>query len=77
MTDLLPEQPVCAADAGTWCARFYEWTNNDFLARSADAIVGGTVEIAFILAVRAALSSGCWWTKENGGALVRRRRFFW
>jgi moderate conductance mechanosensitive channel len=51
MTDLLPEQPVCAADAGTWCARFYEWTNNDFLARSADAIVGGTVEIAFILAV--------------------------
>ncbi len=47
----LPEQPACAAEAGTWCARFYEWTKSDFLARSADAIVGSVIEIAFILAI--------------------------
>ncbi|MCX6464433.1 MAG: mechanosensitive ion channel family protein [Pseudonocardiales bacterium] len=51
MTTLLPEQPACATEAGTWCARFYEWTNNDFLARSADAIVGGAIKVAFIVAV--------------------------
>ena len=48
---LLPEQPACAAEVGTWCARFYEWTNNDFLARSADAIVGGGFQIALIVVV--------------------------
>ena len=32
-------EPVCATDPGSWCQRFYEWTDNDFLARSADAIV--------------------------------------
>ena len=52
--DLIPaqlsaEQPACAVEAGTWCSRFYEWTNNDFLARSADAIVGGSAQIAFIV----------------------------
>ncbi|WP_300019032.1 mechanosensitive ion channel domain-containing protein [Pseudonocardia sp.] len=46
---LLPEQPACAAEAGTWCARFYEWTNNDFLARSADTIVGIGFKITLIL----------------------------
>jgi small-conductance mechanosensitive channel len=49
MNTLLPEQPACAAEAGTWCARFYEWTNNDFLARSADAIVGTGLKIVLIL----------------------------
>ncbi len=49
MNNLLPSQPACAADAGTWCARFYEWTNNDWLARSADAIVGTGLRIALIL----------------------------
>ncbi len=48
---LSPEQPACAAEAGTWCSRFYEWTNNDFLARSADAIVGGSAQIAFIVVI--------------------------
>ena len=48
---LLPEQPACAAEAGTWCARFYEWTNNDFLARSADTIVGGGFQIALIVVI--------------------------
>jgi len=42
-------QPDCAADAGTWCARFYQWTNNDFLARSADAIVDRTLSITLII----------------------------
>ena len=49
MNTLLPEQPACAAEAGTWCARFYQWTNNDFLARSADTIVSTTLKIALIL----------------------------
>jgi moderate conductance mechanosensitive channel len=47
--EILPAQPQCAAQPGTWCARFYEWTNNDFLARSADAIVSTTLSIALIL----------------------------
>lgn len=46
---LLPSQPACATEAGTWCARFYEWTNNDWLARSADAIVGTGMRIVLIL----------------------------
>jgi moderate conductance mechanosensitive channel len=46
---LFPGQPACASDAGSWCARFYEWTNNDFLARSADTIVSSTLKIVFIV----------------------------
>ncbi len=49
MNDLLPEQPACATEAGTWCARFYEWTNNDVLARSADTIISASLKIALIL----------------------------
>ena len=44
-------QPDCAQEAGSWCARFYEWTNNDFLARSADTIVDKTVTITVIVVV--------------------------
>jgi small conductance mechanosensitive channel len=39
-------EPVCATDPGSWCQRFYEWTDNDFLARSADAIVAKSFTIA-------------------------------
>lgn len=46
---LLPAQPACAAEAGTWCARFYEWTSNDWLARSADVIVGTGLRITLIV----------------------------
>ncbi|WP_308283045.1 mechanosensitive ion channel family protein [Pseudonocardia nigra] len=46
---LLPTQPECSTEPGTWCARFYEWTNNDFLARSADTIVSTTMSIALIV----------------------------
>ena len=46
---LLPSRPACADDAGSWCATFYQWTNNDFVARSADTIVSTTVSVAFIV----------------------------
>jgi small-conductance mechanosensitive channel len=44
-----PAQPTCAADAGSWCATFYQWTNSDFLARSADTIVSTTFNVALIV----------------------------
>ena len=44
-------EPACAADAGSWCARFWQWTDSDLLARSADAIVSHTVETVAILVV--------------------------
>jgi small conductance mechanosensitive channel len=47
--DAVLGRPECADDAGSWCARFYEWTSSDFLARSADAIVSGTVNITLIV----------------------------
>jgi small conductance mechanosensitive channel len=45
----VPDQPACAADAGSWCAEFYKWTNSDFLARSADTIVSTTFNVALIV----------------------------
>jgi moderate conductance mechanosensitive channel len=44
-----PAQPTCAGDAGSWCAAFYQWTNSDFLARSADAIVSTTFSVSLIV----------------------------
>ena len=44
-----PAQPTCAADAGSWCASFYQWTNSDFLARSADTIVSTTFNVTLIV----------------------------
>jgi moderate conductance mechanosensitive channel len=44
-----PDQPACAAEAGSWCASFYQWTNSDFLARSADTIVSTTLSVALIM----------------------------
>jgi moderate conductance mechanosensitive channel len=46
---VFPSQPQCVADAGSWCATFYQLTDNDFLARSADTIVSITVEVLFIV----------------------------
>ena len=37
--------PVCANEPDSWCDRFYQWTDNDFLARSADTIVDKTFTI--------------------------------
>jgi moderate conductance mechanosensitive channel len=42
-------QPVCAADPGSWCERFYRWTDSDLLARSADAIVGKGFAILLVV----------------------------
>jgi small-conductance mechanosensitive channel len=44
-----PGQPTCAADAGSWCAEFYKWTNSDFLARSADTIVSTVFAVTLII----------------------------
>ncbi len=49
MESLFPGQPVCVADAGSWCATFYRITDSDFLARSADTIVSVTIQIVFIV----------------------------
>ncbi len=46
---LLPSQPECAADAGSWCAQIYRLTDSDFLARSADAIFAAGSRILFIV----------------------------
>jgi small conductance mechanosensitive channel len=45
----VPDQPACAADAGSWCAEFYKLTNSDFLARSADTIVSTTFNVSLIV----------------------------
>jgi small conductance mechanosensitive channel len=42
-------EPVCATEPGSWCERFYRWTDNDFLARSADTIVDKTFTITVIV----------------------------
>ena len=49
LSSLLPSQPECVADLGSWCARIYQWTDSDFLARSADAFFGSAARILFIL----------------------------
>ena len=45
----VPDQPTCAADAGSWCSEFYKLTNSDFLARSADTIVSTSFNVALIV----------------------------
>ena len=42
-------EPVCATDPGSWCERFYRWTDNDFLAQSADTIVSHAFTITLIV----------------------------
>jgi small conductance mechanosensitive channel len=49
IANLFPAQPACAADAGSWCSRLWEWTNSDFLSRSADTVVATGSKILFIL----------------------------
>ncbi len=46
---VFPSQPECAADAGSWCAQIYRWTDSNFLARSADTIFASTTQILLIL----------------------------
>ena len=42
-------EPVCATDPGSWCERLYRWTDNDFLAQSADTIVSHAFTITLIV----------------------------
>ena len=49
--EILPTAPACASDAGSWCERFWQWTDSDLLARSADAIVDHTLTITVIIVV--------------------------
>ena len=42
-------EPACAADEGSWCDRFYDWTHNDALAESANVVVDAGLRIALIL----------------------------
>ena len=49
--ELLPTAPACATDAGSWCALFWQWTDSEVLARSADAIVGHAFTITTIILV--------------------------
>ena len=50
-TGLLPTRPTCADDTGSWCARFYELTNNDVISRSADVIVAAVLQTTLIVVV--------------------------
>ena len=43
-------QPVCANVPGVWCQRFYDWTSNDFLAQSANAIMSTGFTTLLIIA---------------------------
>jgi moderate conductance mechanosensitive channel len=51
LADVTLARPACADDAGSWCARFYELTSNDVIARSADAIVAGVLQTTLIVAL--------------------------
>ncbi|MGY1844333.1 mechanosensitive ion channel family protein [Modestobacter sp. SYSU DS0875] len=45
--------PACAEDAGSLCARLWEWTGLDWLAANADTIVGRPARILLIVLVAA------------------------
>ncbi len=44
-------QPDCAQEAGSWCSRVFQLTNNDMLARYADTVVGSGLRILLIVAL--------------------------
>jgi moderate conductance mechanosensitive channel len=45
------EKPACADQAGTWCARIFDLTHNDWVSRSADWLVAKPLKIVLILVV--------------------------
>jgi small conductance mechanosensitive channel len=49
MTAELIFQPDCVEEAGSWCSRIFQLTNNDMLARYADAVVGTGLRILLIV----------------------------
>ncbi len=46
---LLPFQPACTKDPGSWCATIYQWTDSNVLARWADAFAATAGHILFIV----------------------------
>ncbi|MGH3874451.1 MAG: mechanosensitive ion channel family protein [Pseudonocardiaceae bacterium] len=42
-------EPGCAQDAGSWCARIFELTHDDMLARYADTVMGTGLRILLIV----------------------------
>ncbi|HEY3258922.1 MAG TPA: mechanosensitive ion channel domain-containing protein [Pseudonocardiaceae bacterium] len=48
---VLLQRPACADEAGTWCQRVYDLTNNDWISRSADWVIAKPVAIIVILTV--------------------------
>ncbi len=46
-----PSQPACASDPGSWCTKVYQLTHADWLARSANAVVGHGLSILVIVVV--------------------------
>ena len=47
----VPPTPRCLADAGSWCRRVYSWTGMDWLARSADTLIGTGASVLAIALV--------------------------
>lgn len=45
------EKPACADQAGTWCQRVYDLTDNDWLSRSADWLIAKPATILLIIVV--------------------------
>ncbi|GAA1874667.1 mechanosensitive ion channel [Pseudonocardia ailaonensis] len=48
---VLGDAPACAAETGSWCARFWSWTHSDFLSTSADSLVDGTFRVVLIIVI--------------------------
>lgn len=47
----LLDRPACADEAGTWCQRIYELTNNEWLSASADWLIAKPAKILLIILV--------------------------
>jgi moderate conductance mechanosensitive channel len=45
------DRPSCADQAGSWCQRLYDLTNNEWLSRSGDWLIAKPAKILLILAV--------------------------
>jgi moderate conductance mechanosensitive channel len=45
------DKPTCADQAGTWCQRVYDITNNDWLSRSADWLIAKPATILLIIVI--------------------------
>jgi small conductance mechanosensitive channel len=46
---MIPRQPDCVSDAGSWCARIYQFTDNDLLAQYSDAVIGTGLRMLLII----------------------------